>query len=187
MALGLGDPSRIKYKRKTVTNGQGDSTDNANHHSSNESSNKKLQNDEDYIFPLDEDQMVETPTPATNIPLFGAQIFKNRKSSPIQLTTAPGAIRQRYVRRSIVFIMFSYLFIFFPIVFNQNRTYDRNGVDITPLSFVPGGRVEKYLGNLNFFFIRESTSIRENGGISGFVHGFVTEVSEKCIVMVKKI
>lgn len=54
--------------------------------------------------------------------------------------------------------------------------YDRNGVDITPMSFIPGGRIEKYLGNLNFFFIRESTSVRENGGISGFVHGFITEV-----------
>lgn len=54
---------------------------------------------------------------------------------------------------------------------------ERYGVDITPLSFLPGGQVEKYLGNLNFFFIRESTSIRENGGISGFVHSFITEVS----------
>lgn len=52
-------------------------------------------------------------------------------------------------------------------------------MDITPLSFIPGGKIEKYLGNLNFFFIRESTSIRENGGISGFVHGFITEVSNE--------
>lgn len=53
---------------------------------------------------------------------------------------------------------------------------ERYGVDITPLSYIPGGRIDKYLGNLNFFFIRESTSIRENGGISGFVHNFITEV-----------
>lgn len=38
---------------------------------------------------------------------------------------------------------------------------ERHGVDITPLSYVPGGKIEKYLGNLNFFFIRETTSIRE--------------------------
>uniref|UniRef100_A0A8D8LCW9 C2 domain-containing protein 5 n=1 Tax=Cacopsylla melanoneura TaxID=428564 RepID=A0A8D8LCW9_9HEMI len=68
------------------------------------------------------------------------------------------------------------------------------GVDITPLSHIPGGRIEKYLGNLNFFFIRESNCIREmlpiglcrrsehvqdseqSGGLSGFVHSFVTEV-----------
>lgn len=37
----------------------------------------------------------------------------------------------------------------------------RYGVDITPLSYLPGGRIERYQGNLNFFFIRESTSIRE--------------------------
>lgn len=54
---------------------------------------------------------------------------------------------------------------------------ERYGVDITPLSYVPGGKIEKYLGNLNFFLIRESTSVRENGGISGFVHSFITEVN----------
>lgn len=53
---------------------------------------------------------------------------------------------------------------------------ERHGVDITPLSYVPGAKIEKYLGNLNFFFIRETTSIREEGGLSGFVHSFTTEV-----------
>ncbi|XP_063706264.1 C2 domain-containing protein 5 isoform X3 [Culicoides brevitarsis] len=53
---------------------------------------------------------------------------------------------------------------------------ERYGVDITPLATLPGLQVEKYLGNLNFFFIRESTSIRESGGISGFVHSFITEI-----------
>lgn len=32
---------------------------------------------------------------------------------------------------------------------------------MTPLSYIPGGRIEKYLGNLNFFFIRETSCIRE--------------------------
>lgn len=59
----------------------------------------------------------------------------------------------------------------------NDKIVKRFGVDITPLTYVPGGRIERYLGNLNFFFIRESTSIRENGGISGFVHSFITEVS----------
>ncbi|XP_055637373.1 C2 domain-containing protein 5 [Toxorhynchites rutilus septentrionalis] len=53
---------------------------------------------------------------------------------------------------------------------------ERYGVDITPLSYVPGGKIEKYLGNLDFFFIRECTAVKENGGISGFVHSFITEV-----------
>ncbi|CAH1153263.1 unnamed protein product [Phaedon cochleariae] len=53
---------------------------------------------------------------------------------------------------------------------------ERHGVDITPLSYVPGASIDKYLGNFNFFFIRETTSIREEGGLSGFLHSFVTEV-----------
>lgn len=53
---------------------------------------------------------------------------------------------------------------------------ERFGVDITTLTYIPNGKIDKYLGNLKFFFIRESTSIRENGGISGFVHSFITEV-----------
>ncbi|XP_059489511.1 C2 domain-containing protein 5 isoform X3 [Neocloeon triangulifer] len=52
----------------------------------------------------------------------------------------------------------------------------RYGVDITPLSYVPGAKIEEYLGNLNFFFIRESNSIREIGGYSNFVHGFINEL-----------
>lgn len=50
-------------------------------------------------------------------------------------------------------------------------------VEISPLSFVPSGRIEKYLGNLNFSFIRETQNVREYGGICGFVHSFITEVS----------
>lgn len=53
---------------------------------------------------------------------------------------------------------------------------ERYGVEITPLSYIPGARIESYLGNLNFFFIRESTSIKESGGLSGFMGSFVTEV-----------
>ena len=36
-----------------------------------------------------------------------------------------------------------------------------DSINITPLSYVPGARIEKYLGNLNFFFIRETSSLRE--------------------------
>jgi hypothetical protein len=31
------------------------------------------------------------------------------------------------------------------------------------MPFVPGARIEHHMGNLNFFFIRETTSIREVG------------------------
>ncbi|KAG7167122.1 C2 domain-containing protein 5-like [Homarus americanus] len=53
---------------------------------------------------------------------------------------------------------------------------ERYGVEITPLSYIPGARIDCHLGNLNFFFIRESTSIKESGGLSGFMGSFVTEV-----------
>lgn len=54
-------------------------------------------------------------------------------------------------------------------------TKERYGVDITPLSYIPGIPIERYLGNLNFFFIRESTSIKEFGGMSGFVQSFIAD------------
>lgn len=54
-------------------------------------------------------------------------------------------------------------------------------IDISPLSYVPSGRIEKYLGNLNFSFIRETQNVREYGGLCGFVHSFITEVSKSNI------
>lgn len=50
------------------------------------------------------------------------------------------------------------------------------GIEMTPLSHIPSGRIERYMGNLDFFFIRESTSVRESGGLNGFIQSFVTEV-----------
>uniref|UniRef100_A0A8C5DU94 C2 domain-containing protein 5 n=1 Tax=Gouania willdenowi TaxID=441366 RepID=A0A8C5DU94_GOUWI len=49
-------------------------------------------------------------------------------------------------------------------------------VKMTPLSFLPGTRIIKYLGIINMFFIRETTSLREEGGVSGFLHSFIAEV-----------
>ncbi|XP_069867853.1 C2 domain-containing protein 5 isoform X5 [Dipodomys merriami] len=49
-------------------------------------------------------------------------------------------------------------------------------VRMTPLSFIPGARITKYLGIINMFFIRETTSLREEGGVSGFLHAFIAEV-----------
>lgn len=76
-------------------------------------------------------------------------------------------------------------------------------VKMTPLSFLPGTRIMKYLGIINMFFIRETTSLREvsntsaelhclllpavflltrdvgslqEGGVSGFLHSFIAEV-----------
>ncbi|XP_055789674.1 C2 domain-containing protein 5 isoform X1 [Salvelinus fontinalis] len=49
-------------------------------------------------------------------------------------------------------------------------------VKMTPLSFLPRTRIVKYLGIINMFFIRETTSLREEGGVSGFLHSFIAEV-----------
>jgi hypothetical protein len=62
---------------------------------------------------------------------------------------------------------------------NHGKAASKNDkfVDISPLSWLPGGKVEKYLGNVNFCFIRETQNVREFGGICGFVHSFITEVN----------
>lgn len=60
----------------------------------------------------------------------------------------------------------------------NGKTAWQSGVDMTPLAGVPGARVLRYLGNLDYIFVRESTSIREHGGLSGFLHGFITEVCQ---------
>ncbi|XP_018650565.1 LOW QUALITY PROTEIN: hypothetical protein Smp_133590 [Schistosoma mansoni] len=51
-----------------------------------------------------------------------------------------------------------------------------SGCILTPLSSIPNTYVEAYLGNLDFFFVRETTDLREVGGISGFLHTSLAEV-----------
>ncbi|XP_052437960.1 C2 domain-containing protein 5 isoform X14 [Carassius gibelio] len=60
-----------------------------------------------------------------------------------------------------------------------NRSYSGSSVAVvkmTPLSFIPGAKIIKYLGIINMFFIRETSSLREEGGVSGFLHTFIAEV-----------
>uniref|UniRef100_A0A8C1WZ51 C2 domain-containing protein 5 n=1 Tax=Cyprinus carpio TaxID=7962 RepID=A0A8C1WZ51_CYPCA len=55
----------------------------------------------------------------------------------------------------------------------SNRSYSGSSVAVvkmTPLSFIPGAKIIKYLGIINMFFIRETSSLREEGGVSGFLH-----------------
>ncbi|MFT7799349.1 C2 domain-containing protein 5-like [Arapaima gigas] len=49
-------------------------------------------------------------------------------------------------------------------------------VKMTPLSFLPGTTRGRHLGVINMFFVRETSSLREEGGASGFLHSFVAEV-----------
>ena len=50
-----------------------------------------------------------------------------------------------------------YLFI----LQNRDVSCSRPLVELTPTSCVVGGVTERYLGNINLFFIRESLSVRE--------------------------
>ncbi|KAH1023117.1 hypothetical protein HUJ04_012388 [Dendroctonus ponderosae] len=106
--------------------------------------------DEDLIFKLEDCQNQETiQAPISKSNQSSQKYRSNRSPSKYR----PQSVKQRHV-----------------------PGIERHGVDITPLSYVPGGNIEQYLGNINFFFIRETTSIREEGGLSGFIHSFVTEV-----------
>ncbi|KAK7099501.1 hypothetical protein V1264_003631 [Littorina saxatilis] len=69
----------------------------------------------------------------------------------------------------------------------QSKIYERRkgqpkmpqrlqGVELTPLPAVIGGKIVKYLGNYNFFLIRESTSVKECGGLAGFMQCFIGEM-----------
>ncbi|XP_060570000.1 LOW QUALITY PROTEIN: C2 domain-containing protein 5-like [Ruditapes philippinarum] len=60
----------------------------------------------------------------------------------------------------------------------QSQVFGRTlqGIQITPLAYVPGAKIEKYIGSYNFFFIRETTSVREVGGVCGFMQKFIMEV-----------
>ncbi|WAR02424.1 C2CD5-like protein [Mya arenaria] len=51
-----------------------------------------------------------------------------------------------------------------------------NSIEITPMTYVPGSRIERYIGSYNFFFIRETSSLKEVGGVCGFMQKFITEV-----------
>lgn len=104
MAMGLSDGNKMKYRRRAApamqANGFNDATVHAQAQSQMqpavhatqsqpELNGKRMLQEEDYIFPLDEDQVVDTPTPtSTAIPPFGMSSFKVRKTSPSRLPSA---------------------------------------------------------------------------------------------------
>lgn len=59
---------------------------------------------------------------------------------------------------------------------SSNRGVNSSAIDISSLSYVPGAKEYHYLGNLSFSFVRETGSVRENGGLNGFIHCFLMEV-----------
>lgn len=148
MALGLGEAEKnSKMKRKAVP--------------PSVSKEHLKKDDNDLIFSLEEDVVLEDISAAAAVAGAASTTAsstgsKMRSKSPHQFT-----LYQRLQN---------------PPKIQHKPPRERYGVDITPLSYIPGGKIERYLGNLNFFFIRESTAIRESGGLSGFVHSFIAEV-----------
>ena len=51
-----------------------------------------------------------------------------------------------------------------------------NNCEITSLNYVSNSIIDRYLGYINLFIIRESTSIKESGGLNGFVNYFISEM-----------
>ena len=50
-----------------------------------------------------------------------------------------------------------------PPYFFSSLANPKFGINMTPAPFIPGARIDHHLGSLNFFFIRESTNVREVG------------------------
>jgi hypothetical protein len=53
-------------------------------------------------------------------------------------------------------------------------------VTITPLAYIPGCRIRKYLGQINLHFIRESWTVKENGGLGNFYHEMLMHAQSVC-------
>uniref|UniRef100_A0A6B2EF72 Putative ca2+-dependent phospholipid-binding protein n=1 Tax=Phlebotomus kandelakii TaxID=1109342 RepID=A0A6B2EF72_9DIPT len=150
MALGLGEPTKLVRNKRRLLSG---------------STSKDGIRDE-LIFNLEDDHVFDTVPLPTAVSQSAAHTPTTHNPPTQFAQTGSLKLRSKSPTRGKA-----------PMKMSRHMPVrDRYGVDVTPLSYVPGGRIDKYLGNLNFFFIRESTSIRENGGICGFVHGFVTEL-----------
>jgi hypothetical protein len=63
----------------------------------------------------------------------------------------------------------------FKIIITNNNKNSHN-CEVTTLNYIPNTIIERYLGYINLFLIRESTSIKESGGLNGFVNYFISEM-----------
>jgi len=63
-----------------------------------------------------------------------------------------------------------------PYFFAAHASLPHIGVNLTPTPYLPGARIEHHHGNLNLFYIRETSGLREAGGLNSFVQRFLCEV-----------
>ncbi|XP_026855274.2 C2 domain-containing protein 5 isoform X21 [Electrophorus electricus] len=123
---------------------------------------------------------VSGPLPSARAPSVDHSSFTDRCSSWIEQLR----LKAHTIRRGSIKTMSS-LEKASPVPEGRSRSLRSNRscpgssitvVKMTPLSFIPGAKIIKYLGIINMFFIRETTSLREEGGVSGFLHSFIAEV-----------
>jgi len=50
-------------------------------------------------------------------------------------------------------------------------------VELSPMSFISGASIIRFVGRVNVHFIKESFTIREQGGLGGFTHLFLNEAN----------
>eukprot|EP01113_Clastostelium_recurvatum_P019072 TRINITY_DN2249_c0_g1_i2.p1 TRINITY_DN2249_c0_g1~~TRINITY_DN2249_c0_g1_i2.p1 ORF type:complete len:1532 (+),score=404.05 TRINITY_DN2249_c0_g1_i2:123-4718(+) len=50
-------------------------------------------------------------------------------------------------------------------------------VELTPLSFLPNMKMERYVGRVNIHFIKETFTVKDGGGLGNFTHVFLTEAN----------
>jgi hypothetical protein len=54
-------------------------------------------------------------------------------------------------------------------------TAERDAVQLTPLTYIPGHKIVKYVGRINLHFVKESMAVRGYDGLGKFFHLFLTE------------
>ena len=53
-------------------------------------------------------------------------------------------------------------------------------ISITPLSYIPGKVICRYLGQINLHFIREEFDIKYSGGLGSFYHNVINQAQAVC-------
>uniref|UniRef100_A0A8C2K375 C2 domain-containing protein 5 n=1 Tax=Cyprinus carpio TaxID=7962 RepID=A0A8C2K375_CYPCA len=140
------------------------------------------ENDEQLQFNLELNAETSSPNPlgSPKAPSVDYSSFADRCSSWIeQLKLKAHTIRRGSVKTTSSMEKASPLPEGRSRSLRSNRSYSGSSVAVvkmTPLSFIPGAKIIKYLGIINMFFIRETSSLREEGGVSGFLHTFIAEV-----------
>ncbi|GAM29096.1 hypothetical protein SAMD00019534_122720, partial [Acytostelium subglobosum LB1] len=64
-----------------------------------------------------------------------------------------------------------------PFNLDHRAAHESRNVELTPLSYLPKSRMDRYLGRVNIHLIKESFSVRESGGLGVFSHVFLTEAN----------